>query len=205
MAGAQNSPRRIEPKPIQTTVCAILQNPSAFNNKLVKVRGDVSVTFEYSVLEDEGCTDGIWFALANWAGPPGLVATVNGNGKPGGGNSRGTAVPPGSVRIVRDSNFSNFERYTRIKMEAKPCIDDPTKPTPVDCGVDRVTATFTGRIDSVSKELHAHLKKSPNEKHDFEGFGQMGLFDAQFVVESVEKVQAVDRLDGTSLKRNPRS
>src|SRR5258708_37459559 len=135
MAEAQNSPRRVEPKPIETTVCAILQNPSAFNNKLVKVRGHVSVTFEYSVLEDEGCTDGIWFALADGSGPPGLVATVNGNGKPGGRDSRGTPVPPRSVRIVRDSNFSRFERYMRIKAEAKPCIDDPTKPTPVDCRV----------------------------------------------------------------------
>jgi hypothetical protein len=54
---------------------------------------------------------------------------------------------------------------------------------PLDCSVDRVTATFTGRIDSVSKELHAaHLKQSPNEKHGFKGFGQMGLFDAQLVV-----------------------
>jgi hypothetical protein len=145
------------------------------------------------MLEDEGCTDGIWFALANGSGPPGLVATVNGNGRPGGKNSKGTPVAPLSVRLVRDSNFEKFERYMRIKAEARPCADDPFKPTPVDCGVDRVTATFTGRIDSVSKELHAaHLKKSPNAKLDFKGFGQMGMFDTQLVVESVEKIQAVD-------------
>jgi len=84
-------------------------------------------------------------------------------------------------------------RYMKIKAEAKPCIDDPFKPTPPECGVDRVTATFTGRIDSVSKELHAaHLKQGPNQKSDFRGFGQMGLFDSQMVVELVEKVRAVD-------------
>jgi hypothetical protein len=190
---AQNASRRIEPKPIETTVCAIVRNPSGFNNKLVKIRGHVSVTVEYSVLEGEGCTDGIWFALADGSGPPGLIATVNGNGRPGGISPSGTPVPPLSVRLVRDSNLDKFVRYMRIKSEAKPCIDDPTKPTPLDCSVDRVTATFTGRIDSVSKEVHAaHLKRSTNEKRDFKGFGQMGLFDAQLVVGSVEKVQAVD-------------
>ncbi len=175
VASAQSASRGVEPKPIETTVCAIVQNPSIFNNKLVKVRGHVSVTFEYSVLEDEGCTDGIWFSLADGSGPPGLVITANGNGRPGGKNSKGTLIPPLSVKLVRDSTFEKFERYMRIKAEAKPCIDDPTKPTPLDCSVDRVTATFTGRIDSVSKELHAaHLKQSPNEKHDFKGFGQTG-------------------------------
>jgi len=61
------------------------------------------------------------------------------------------------------------------------------------CAVDRVTATFNGRIDSVSKQLHeAHLKKSPSEPQDFKGFGQMGMFDAQIVVGIVEDVLAVD-------------
>ncbi|HXY25425.1 MAG TPA: hypothetical protein VEI73_12290 [Candidatus Acidoferrum sp.] len=72
-------------------------------------------------------------------------------------------------------------------------MDSPFEPTPGDCAVDRVTATFTGRIDSVSKQIHeAHLKRSPFEHNDAKGFGQMGLFDAQLVVGLVEEVLAVD-------------
>jgi hypothetical protein len=41
---AQNSSKRIRPKPIETTVCEILRNPPGFNNKLVMVRGQVSVS-----------------------------------------------------------------------------------------------------------------------------------------------------------------
>jgi hypothetical protein len=50
----------------------------------------------------------------------------------------------------------------------------------------RVAATFTGRIDAVSDDVHAfHLKRKDMDRADFLGFGQMGLFDAQFVLQSV--------------------
>jgi hypothetical protein len=177
--------------PIETTVCEIMKNPSAFNNKLVRVRGHVEVSFEYSFLEDDVCSDALWFAIADGSGPPGLVAIVNGEGKPGGKNSKGVAVKPVLVRLIRDANFEKFQHYMTVKAEEKPCLNSPLEPTPVDCAVDRVTATFTGRIDSVSKQLHeAHLKRP--EHNDGKGFGHMGMFDAQIVVGIVEEVSAVD-------------
>jgi hypothetical protein len=194
---AQNFSKRVRPKPIETTVCEILRNPSVLNNKLVRVRGQVSVSFEYSLLHDGGCSDhAIWFALADGTGAPGLGAVVNGNGKPGGKNSAGTPVPPLSVKLIRDSTFERFEHYMMVKAEAKPCFNPPTQPTPADCGVDHVTATFTGRIDSVSRAVHeAHLKQKFGEGTDWKGFGHMGMFDAQLVVEQVEYVQAVDSFE----------
>ncbi|HKN77430.1 MAG TPA: hypothetical protein VJW94_19790 [Candidatus Acidoferrum sp.] len=184
-----------EPKPIETTVCKIMESPSTFNNKLVKVRGYVSVSFEYSTLHAEGCTEVLWFAIAGASGPPGLVATVNGSGRPGGKNSKGAPVKPIPVKLVRDAIYEKFEHYMTVKAEEKPCLDILSEPTPPDCGVDRVTATFLGRIDSVSKEIHtAHLKRSSFDHPDFKGFGQMGMFDAQLVLESVEDVLAVDSL-----------
>jgi hypothetical protein len=190
---AQKASGNPQLKPIETTVCQILENPSAYNNKLVKVRGSVWVNFEYAMLSSEGCSDAIWFALADGSGPPGLVATVNGNGKPGGKNSKGAPIAPVPVRLIRDANFERFLHYMNVKAEAKPCFNNLTQPSPSDCGVDRVTATFTGRIDGVSKKVHqAHLRRLPNEKQDFRGFGQMGMFDAQLVVQSVEDVLALD-------------
>ena len=51
----------------------------------------------------------------------------------------------------------------------------------------RVAATFTGRIDAVRDDIHAfHLKRKDADRADFLGFGQMGLFDAQFILQSVE-------------------
>ena len=73
IARAQTGSAAVAPKPVRATVCEIAQNPSAFNNKLVKVRGYVSVSFEFSILEAEGCSDAIWFALGDGSGSPGLV------------------------------------------------------------------------------------------------------------------------------------
>jgi hypothetical protein len=192
-ANAQEDFKKAKPKPIETTVCKVMENPSAFNNKLVKVRAYVSVSFEYSTLHADGCSEVLWFAIADGSGPPGLVATVNGSGRPGAKDSKGVRLKPIPVKLVRDSNYEKFERYMAVQAERKPCIDDPAKPTPANCAVDRVTATLIGRIDSVSKQIRvAHLKKSPCDHSDFRGFGHMGMFDAQFVLQSVEDVVAVD-------------
>jgi len=190
---AQKESKNVQQKPIGTSVCEILKNPSAFNNKLVRVRGHLEVNFEYSMLRDDSCSDALWFALADGSGPPGLVMIVNGTGRPGAKNSKGAAVKPIPVQLIRDANFKKFQHYLTVKSEKKPCLNSPFEPTPVDCAVDRVTATFTGRIDSVSKQLHeAHLKRSPFEHNDGKGFGHMGMFDAQIVVGIVEDVLAVD-------------
>lgn len=191
----QETPKVATPKALETTVCQIMRDPSSFNNKLVKLRGYVSVSFEYSMLRAEGCDEVLWFALADGSGPPGLVATVNGAGRPGSKDSKGTPIKPISIKLLRDLNFDKFEHYMSIQAEAKPCFNPLSEPSPVDCDVERVTATFTGRIDSVSKQIHAaHLKRPANASPDSRGFGQMGVFDAQFVLQSVADVSAVDSL-----------
>jgi len=200
MAHGQGDTKDARSKPIETTVCKIMENPSAFNNKLVKVRGYVSVSFEYSMLRAEGCADVLWFAIGDASGPPGLVATVNGSGRPGGKNSKGVPVKPIPVKLVRDSSYEKFEHYMTVKAEDKPCLDLMAEPTPPDCDVHQVTATFIGRVDSVSKKIHAaHLKRPSSDNPDFKGFGQMGMFDAQFVLQSVEDVSAVDSLGRAKL------
>jgi hypothetical protein len=58
----------------------------------------------------------------------------------------------------------------------------------------RVTATFVGRLDGVSPEIHDfHKKRSEHDRADFLGFGQMGLFDAQLVMQSVEGDAVLER------------
>ncbi|HXY25424.1 MAG TPA: hypothetical protein VEI73_12285 [Candidatus Acidoferrum sp.] len=107
-AHAQKESKNVQQKPTETSVCEIMKNPSAFNNKLVRVRGHVEVSFEYSVLEDDGCSDALWFALADGSGPPGLVIIVNGTGRPGAKNSKGATAKPIPVQLIRDATLRNF-------------------------------------------------------------------------------------------------
>jgi hypothetical protein len=176
-------------KPIETTVCKILENPAGFNNKLVKVRGFVDVNFEYSVLTSEACreSNGIWFVLADGSAIPGLVVTIHGKAVAGAKDSKGRWTPPIRVALKRDANFEKFESYLAAPeaQAGKPCGPD--------CHEYRATATFIGRIDAVSKEIHAaHLKQPRTGRPDFKGFGQMGLFDAEMVVQSVAGVEVED-------------
>jgi hypothetical protein len=194
MASGQEAANKRAQTLIETTVCKIAEDPTALNNKIVKVRGYVHGNFEYSILADEHCPDsGIWFAFAGGSGPPWLAITTNGRGTPGGKDSKGRAMPPVPVRLIRDSNFEELIHYWEISAKGEVCTDRPPPPVPPDCTTYRVTATFVGRVDGVSKEVHlVHLKRSSQDPVDGKGFGQMGIFDAQIVVQSVEKVIAED-------------
>jgi len=47
LAYGQKATNNPPPKPLEATVCEILDNPSAYNNRRVKVRGYVSASSEY--------------------------------------------------------------------------------------------------------------------------------------------------------------
>ena len=65
--------------------------------------------------------------------------------------------------------------------------DDSFKTNPQKFVDHCVTATLTGRIDAVSPEVHKFRKAHQNQEHsDFLGFGQMGLFEGQFILQSVD-------------------
>lgn len=177
-------------KPIDTTVCAILQNPFAFNNRLVRIRGQVSGNFEYSLLDGDGCSGSIWFEYGSDGVPPGLVAHISGEAMPGVENSEGIWIRAVPVTLRRDSNFNRFQRLMKARVSADALSE---KSSPDKAIFHHVSATFIGRIDGVSPAIHEfHLKRSPLDRADFLGFGQMGLFDAELVLQSVENDAALD-------------
>src|SRR5215470_19036421 len=50
LANGQKNTKKPHPGPVETTVCEVLGDPSGYNNRLVKVRGWVSASSEYSLL-----------------------------------------------------------------------------------------------------------------------------------------------------------
>jgi len=173
---------------VETTVCKIFDDPSAHSNKLMKVRGYVKVSFEYSLLMDEHCPEKqIWFAFGDGSVPPQVLAYVNG---------RRNAPASLTVTLVKDKEYAELTRYLELSAKGAACADGPPPESLPDCTTYRVTATFTGRVDGVSRELHAaHMRQSQFDHPDGKGFGHMGLFDAQIVVRNVEDVVAVDEAD----------
>ncbi len=177
--------------PIETTVCAILEHPSAFNNKMVRIHGYVSGNFEYSELGADGCSRTLWFGYGDGEGPPDLEAFVSGGARLGSEDAEGKLILPVPVKLVQDSNFQRYQKLmrARAKLDERNLKEDVGALT-----FYRLAATFTGRIDAVSEDVHAfHLKRTDTDRADFLGFGQMGLFDAQFVLQSVGNDAVLER------------
>lgn len=181
----EESDRVAHQTPVDTTVCAVLENPASFNNRLVRLRGHYSGNFEYSMLSGDGCKDALWFGYGGGAAPPSLALYIGGGGRPGSEDSEGRLILPVPVDLVRDSRLERFEKQTldMAKADADFAAEHP--------GVFAnhcVTATFIGRIDAVSTAIHEFRKKQKalvRSNSDGLGFGQMGEFDAQLIVQSV--------------------
>ena len=162
-------------KPVDTTICAILANPPAFNNKMVRIRGSYVGNFEYSELTDAACHGGIWLRYGTAAGPSTLAASVTPTNEFGSEDSEGKRILPVPVVLVRDSKFERFDALIGMNTGRY----GPSS-------AQRVTATFIGRIDAVSEEVFDYLQKQPVERRIMLGFGQGGAFEAQFTLQSVE-------------------
>src|SRR6266498_2906451 len=104
--------------PVETSVCAVLENPAAWNNKLVRVSGHYSGNFEYSMLSGDGCKESLWFAYGGGDGPPSLAAYVGGGARPGSEDADGKLILPVPITLMRDSKFERFEKEVKAMAKA---------------------------------------------------------------------------------------
>jgi len=167
---------------MHVSVCEIRAKPDKYDNKIVRVRASVQINFEYSLLEDPHCSDGIWLVLGDGTGLPGPAMTVPKQSPKRTADFRRKAarIP---IRLRRDAHYKDLERYLRLDAKGRSCIDNTPVSNLPDCRTYRVTATFMGRVDGVFRDA-----KSRHDAPTSQGFGHMGLFDAQLVVESVSEV-----------------
>lgn len=171
-------------KPVETTVCTVLENPPLFNNKMVRIRGEYSENFGYSMLSARGCDRSLWFVPGGdeenlRQGIDVFVAT-----RVGSEDSQGKWILPVPVKQVWDLKF---ERFQKLKDARNSSDEVSRKENPDESVLHCVAATFIGRIDAVSAAVHEFRKKtSPENRRDGFGFGQMGMFEARLVMQSVE-------------------
>ncbi len=82
--------------PVKASVCEIMQKPSAFNGKLVQVRGIVNSGFENFSLSESGCGP-IWVDFAD----------------------ERFVSPEPKFKLVRDMTFLEFERRVKADSSAE--------------------------------------------------------------------------------------
>ena len=158
-------------QPLDTTICAVLENPAAFNNRMVRIHAYYWGNMENSTLQDERCQGALWFGFPGGGVPPPVAAYVSNGVVQGSEDSAGRRILPVPVSLVRDSKFDRFEKLVQLNPEPKVPLDG-------------VFATFIGRIDSVSSEVHQFLKQQPSGHWPL-GFGHLGGYEAELILQSV--------------------
>lgn len=164
-------------EPIDTTVCAVLADPATFNNKLVRIRAYYVGNEENSTLNDDGCRGSLCLGFLGGRVPPPVAAYVSSGSILGSEDAEGKRILPVPVSLVRDSRFERFEALVRLNPEPMvPLVGDP---------VQHVTATFVGRIDAVSAQVHEFFESQPALKRPTLGFGHLGQYEAELILQSV--------------------
>lgn len=188
---------------VSTTVCDILKNPVSFNNKMVSIKGTVSVGLDFFVVKDTSCglnVNAIWISYPEKskgkAGPPAVVILQPAH------NFAGTVRAQNStpVSLQKDGEFKKFDSLLSD-------LHDKGNGLCLGCMENDVTATLVGRIDAVA---NTDIVRSGGKITGIGGFGNMGGYPARLVLQSVSGVVAqpidyktTDYMKGKSISRGP--
>jgi hypothetical protein len=158
--------------PIKTTVCELAKEPSSYKGKIVTVRGRVLIDFEDFELSTDSC-DGrnigrLWLEYGN--GPKRQPTTW----------CCGDMTPRDPLRLIQNSDFRKFHRLLTAQRSEAGCYES-------DCYLYEVTASITGRVDSIStKPCRDGNRRCCAEP----GFGHLGVFCSRLVIQSLSDVVA---------------
>jgi hypothetical protein len=172
---------------VDTTVCAILDNPQSFNGKIVRVKGTVYAGFDQFVVKGADCginvNKNIWLSYPEGikakAGPAVMVHLQPAR------NFAGDVPVVQRTAVTLDKNNKDFKQFDSL-------LATPFKKGGMCLGCNRyeVTATLVGRIDAVEKAAIAYDKAG--KIIGFGGFGHMNAYSARLVLESVSDVASTE-------------
>jgi hypothetical protein len=166
---------------VDTTVCAILQNPQSFNGKIVRIKGTVAAGFDQFVVRGVGCgqqVNDIWLSYPEGikakAGPVTIVQLQPAR------NFAGTVAAVERTPVQLDKNNKDFKQFDSLL--STPFKGDGACPG---CGRYTVTATLVGRLDGVAAGL---LRDKAGKIVEISGFGNLNAYSARLVLQSISDV-----------------
>jgi hypothetical protein len=171
--------------PVDANVCDVVKNPAPFDGKMVRIKGTVVAGFDEFIIKDAtdpNCgfqVNGIWLSYPQGSkaksGPVAIVTAEPAH------NFAGTlkAATRTPVTLDKSKDFKQFDSL--LAQPHQKGLD-----MCLGCARYEVTATFTGRLDTVAD---ASIKRDASGKIvSFGGFGNMNAYPARLVLESVSDV-----------------
>ena len=172
---------------VDTTVCAILDNPKSFDGKMVRIKGTVYAGFDQFVVKGGDCginvNKYIWLAYPEGikakAGPAVVVHLQPAR------NYAGDVPAVQRTAVTLDKNNKDFKQFDSL-------LATPFKKGGMCLGCNRyeVTATLVGRVDAAEKAAIPYDKAG--KIIGFGGFGHMNAYSARLVLESVSDVASTE-------------
>ena len=171
--------------PIDVNVCDVVKNPASFDGKMVRIKGTVVAGFDEFVIKDAtdpNCgyqVNGIWLSYPQGSkaksGPVAIVTLQPAH------NFAGTLKPATRTPVTLDKS-KDFKQFDSLLAQPHQKGLDMC----LGCARYEVTATLTGRLDTVAD---ASIKRDASGKIvGFGGFGNINAYPARLVLESVSNV-----------------
>src|SRR5208337_1830009 len=164
---------------IDTTVCDILKNPSAFNGKIVRIKGIVSVGLDQFVVKGPDCgqpVNAIWLSYPEGtkakARPAAMLQLQPAQNFAGAVE----AVIRNPVSLDMNKDFKQFDSLLSTPNKGGMCLG---------CVRYQVNATLVGRLDGVKAELR---RDASGKIVSISGFGNLNAYSARLVLQSVSDV-----------------
>jgi hypothetical protein len=164
---------------VDTTVCAVLNDPASFDGKTMRIKGTVVAGFDQFVVDDGDCgksVNGIWLAFPPGtkakSGPFAMVELEPSH------NFAGKVVRATGPAVVlaRDKAFKQFDSLLAQR-------HDQSDGVCLGCPRYRVQVTLVGRLDAVAT---AKVQRDGSGKIvELDGFGNLNAYPARLVLESV--------------------
>lgn len=171
--------------PVDVNVCDVVKNPAPFDGKMVRIKGTVVAGFDEFIIKDAtdpNCgfqVNGIWLSYPQGSkaksGPVAIVTAQPAH------NFAGTLKPVTRTPVTLDKS-KDFKQFDSLLAQSHQKGLDMC----LGCARYEVTATFTGRLDTVAD---ASIKRDASGKIvSFGGFGNMNAYPARLVLASVSDV-----------------
>lgn len=168
---------------VDTTVCAVMKNPTAFDGKMVRIKGTVVTGLDSYTIDDGDCgqnVNTIWLSYPQGAkvksGPLAMIVLQPAHNFAG-TVAAGPARTP--VTLTRDKTFKQFDSLLAQPHQKSGSIC-------FGCGRYEVQATLVGRLDAVAD---ATVRRNPAGKIvSLGGFGNLNGYPARLVLQSVSDI-----------------
>lgn len=176
------------------SLCDVLAKPAAYDGKVVRIKGATAIAgFDEFVIDGSACTPAgaLWLAYPEGtkgkAGPAATLRLQLANNAAGSGD----AAKPAAVTLVNNGDFARFDSLLAAPYKSRAlCLG---------CPRNTVSATVTGRVDAVSQP--GVVRDANGSVTAINGFGNLNLYPARLVLQSVSDVVAHEIDYGTTTIR----